>query len=134
MPRDARLRIAIVLNVGIVVTQVVFGFGAGSLGLLADAGHNLTDVAALVLSFIAVRWSRRAPTVNKSFGYHRATILAAQANAATILAVTAVIAFESVVRLTDPEPVEGGVVLVVALIAFAVNTVAALVVHSRDHD
>src|SRR3954468_8576951 len=129
MPRDARLRIAIALNVAIVAAQVVFGLVSGSLGLLADAGHNLTDVAALVLSLIAVRWARRAPTASKSFGYHRATIPAAQAHAATIFAVTAFIGFESIVRLTDPEPVDGGIVVVVALVAFAVNAVAALVVH-----
>src|SRR3954464_12326756 len=115
MPRDVRLRIAIALNVVIVVAQVVFGLVSGSLGLVADAGHNLTDVAALVLSLIAVRWAQRAPTPSKSFGYHRATILAAQANAATIVAVTAVIGFESILRLADPQPVEGGVVVVVAL-------------------
>jgi cobalt-zinc-cadmium efflux system protein len=134
MPRDARLRIAIALNGVIVVAQVVFGLVSGSLGLLADAGHNVTDVGALVLSLIAVRWARRAPTASKSFGYHRATILAAQANAAIIVAVTAVIAFESLARLADPQPVESGIVLVVALIAFAVNAVAALVVHGPDHD
>src|SRR6478735_1731036 len=134
MERDARLRIAIALNVGIVVAQVVFGLASGSIGLVADAGHNLTDVAALVVSLIAVRWARRAPTASKSFGYHRATILAAQANAATIVAVTAVIGFESIVRLFDPEPVEGGVVLVVALAAFVVNGIAALVVRDHGHD
>jgi Co/Zn/Cd efflux system component len=80
--RERRLRVAIALNVVIVVGQVVFGLVAGSLGLLSDAGHNLTDVSALVLSLIAIRIARRPPTSTRSFGWHRGTVLAAQANAA----------------------------------------------------
>ncbi len=106
--RERRLRIAIALNVVIVVGQVVFGIVAGSLGLLSDAGHNLTDVAALLLSMIAVRIARRPPTSSRSFGWHRGTILAAQANAAMILVLTVWIIYEAIRRLTDPPPVEGG--------------------------
>src|SRR5438552_14854132 len=134
MRRDTRLTIAIVLNVVIVVAQVGFGFVAHSLGLIADAGHNVADVAALALSLIAVRWARRAPTESKSFGYHRATILAAQANAAAIIAVAAIVAFESVHRLADPADVNGPIVAVVAFVAFAVNMTAALTLASRDAD
>ena len=129
--RERRLRFAIGLNVVIVVAQVAFGLSAGSLGLLSDAGHNLTDVAALILSLIAVRISRRRPTSTRSFGWHRGTILAAQANAATILVLTAWIAYESVHRLIDPSPVDGAIVLVVALVAFVANGWAALIVHER---
>ena len=120
----------------IVIAQVVFGFVAHSLGLIADAGHNLTDVAAILASLIAVRWARRRPTGQRSFGYHRATILAAQANAVSILVVTLWIIYESVVRLVDPEPVRGGLVVVVALIAAAANLFAALAVRESHagHD
>jgi len=120
-----------------VVAQVVFGFLAHSLGLIADAGHNLTDVAAILASLIAVRWARRRPTGQRSFGYHRATILAAQGNAVSILVVTLWIVYESVVRLLNPEPVRGGLVVVVALIAAAANLFAALAVReshaAHDH-
>jgi cobalt-zinc-cadmium efflux system protein len=129
--RERRLRVAIALNVVIVVGQVVFGLVAGSLGLLSDAGHNLTDVSALVLSLIAIRIARRPPTSTRSFGWHRGTVLAAQANAAMILALTVWIGYEAVRRLIDPSPVEGGIVVIVALVGFAVNTAAALVVRGR---
>src|SRR5258708_12867866 len=92
----------IVLNVAIVVAQAVTGVVAHSLGLLADAGHNLADVGAVALSLWAVRLSRRRPTQSRSFGWHRSTVLAAQANAAAILAVTALIAFQPLHRLRNP--------------------------------
>jgi len=125
--RQRRLSVALVLNVVIVGVQVVAGIIAHSLGLLADAGHNFADVAAVLLALLAVRLSTRRPTAARSFGYHRSTVLAAQANAAVILAITAVIAIEAVERILHPSPVRGGIVLVVALIALAVNLAGALV-------
>ena len=91
MTRDRRLQIALVLNLAIVVAQAISGWIGHSLGLLADAGHNLTDVAALGLALMAVRWARRPPTDRRSYGYHRGTILSAQANAAAIVAITALV-------------------------------------------
>jgi cobalt-zinc-cadmium efflux system protein len=132
--RSRRLAIALGLNVGLVAAQGVFGLVAHSLGLLADAGHNLSDVAAVVVSLVAVRWARRAPTAERSYGYHRGTILAAAANATTILAVTAFIFYEGLQRLSHPEPVRGGVVVAVALAAFAINGGAALVLRERGSD
>jgi cobalt-zinc-cadmium efflux system protein len=122
------------LNFALVVAQVLFGLAAGSLGLLADAGHNLSDVAAVVVSLVAVRWARRAPTAERSYGYHRGTILAALANAATILAVTGYIVYEGVRRLGDPQPVRGGLVVAVALAAFAINAGVALVLREGGSD
>ena len=126
--RERRLWLALGLNTWIVVVQVVFGVVAHSLGLLADAGHNLTDVAAILVSVIALRWARRRPTPHRSFGYHRATILAAQANAVSILAITLFILYEGVRRLTHPAPVTGRIVVVVALIGAAANLAGALAV------
>ena len=135
--RERRLAIALVLNLLIVVAQVVFGFLAKSLGLIADAGHNLTDVAAILASLLAVRWARRRPTGQRSFGYHRATILAAQGNAVSILVVTVWIIYAGVNRLIHPEPVRGSIVVVVALVAAAANLIAALAVReshtAHDH-
>jgi cobalt-zinc-cadmium efflux system protein len=110
----------------VVVAQVIAGVIATSLGLIADAGHNLTDVAAIAASLIAVRWARRSPTGSRSFGYHRATILAALGNAVAILVVTVWIVYEGIDRLAHPEKVEGVVVLIVALVAAAANLLAAL--------
>lgn len=134
MSRSARLGFALALNAALIVAQVGFGLVGRSLGLLADAGHNLSDVAALVTSLVAVHWARRAPTAERSFGYHRGTILAALANAALVLAVTGLIVYEGVHRLGSPEPVRGGVVVVVALAAFVVNAGAALAMRERAFD
>ena len=125
---------ALALNLTIVVGQVIAGFAAHSLGLLADAGHNLTDVVAVCFSLVAVRLTRRQPTPSRSFGWHRSTILAAQANATALLAATAVIGYEAVRRLRNPEPVESIVVVVAAAVGLVVNSIAALVVDDHSHD
>jgi cobalt-zinc-cadmium efflux system protein len=129
--RSRALVIALCLNVVIVVGQVVAGVAAHSLGLIADAGHNLVDVAAILLALIAVRWSRRAPTTSRSYGYHRATILAALANAVLIVAVTGWLVVEGVRRLDHTPAVDGGVVAVVAAVAAVLNVVAVVVVRER---
>lgn len=134
MNRSRRLAIALGLNVVLVGAQVGFGLAADSLGLLADAGHNLSDVAAVVVSLVAVQWARRAPTAQRSYGYHRGTILAALANAAMILAVSAFILWEGVRRLGEPHPVQGGLVVAVALVAFAVNAGSAVVLRQHGSD
>ncbi|MGD9794241.1 MAG: cation diffusion facilitator family transporter [Acidimicrobiia bacterium] len=131
--RGRRLHIALGLNIVIVVVQVVVGVIAASLGLLADAAHNVTDVAAIVVSLIAVRLARRRANASRSFGYHRGTILAAQANAASILIVCALIGFESIRRLAEPQPVQGGLVVVVAFIAAAANFGAAAALGGVGH-
>src|SRR3954454_20922345 len=103
MTRQRRLWTALGLNAAIVVVQAIGGVVARSLGLLADAGHNLNDVAADVISLISVRLQLRPPTRSLSFGWHRSTILAAQANAAGILVLTLLIVIEAIGRLGDPQ-------------------------------
>jgi len=132
--RARRLSVALGLNVVLVAAQLGFGIVARSLGLLADAGHNLSDVAAVVVSLVAVQWARRSPTAERSYGYHRGTILAALANAAMILAATCFLIYEGVRRLAHPQPVRGGLVVAVALAAFAVNALAALVLREHGSD
>ena len=134
LSRERRLAIVITLNVAIVAAQAVTGVIAGSLGLLADAGHNLADVGAVALSLWAVRLSRRRPTASRSFGWHRSTVLAAQANAAAILGVTALIVFEALRRLGDSVEVRGGVVMVTALVALAGNAFSVLLLRDTHHD
>ena len=131
--KERKLAIALGLNIVIVVVQVVVGIVAASLGLLADAAHNLTDVAAIVISLIAVRLARRRANASRSFGYHRGTILAAQANAASILIVSGLVAFEAIRRLSDPRPVAGGLVLIVASIAAVANFGAAAALGGDNH-
>ncbi len=134
MGRDRKLVIALGLNLAIVVVQVVFGLSAHSLGLLSDAGHNLTDVAAVGLSLMAVRLVRRSPTEKQSFGYHRSGVLVAQANAAAILVATGLISFEAIRRLLHPRPVDGLIVVVVAAVALLVNGASTLLLTGHGDD
>ncbi|MBV8982482.1 MAG: cation transporter, partial [Acidimicrobiia bacterium] len=132
MTRELRLRLVLTLNVALAVALVVVGFVAHSLGLFAAAGDTVTDVAAVLLSLVAVRLARRSPTAQRSFGYHRSTILAAQTNAAAILVVSVVIVVEGIRRLQHTPTVHGGPMLVVAGIAALVNIGAALVLGGDD--
>ena len=134
MTRTRRLTVSLVLTLGLVVAQVVSGIVAHSTGLLADAGHNLTDVGALALSLVAVRLALRPASPARSFGNHRATILAALANAVLIAAVTALIVVSAVHRLLHPEHVEAGIVVAVAAAGLLVNGVAAVLLTERGRD
>jgi cobalt-zinc-cadmium efflux system protein len=127
-----RLAVALLLNLGIVAAQAVAGFGAHSVGLLADAGHNLVDGAGLGLSLLAVYMTRRPPTPERSFGYHRSTVLAAQANAGAICVITVLVVAESVHRFFSPQPVQGGPMVVVAGVALVVDGIAAVVLWDRS--
>jgi cobalt-zinc-cadmium efflux system protein len=133
--RSRRLLIVLAINAAVVVGQAVAGLLASSVALVADAGHNLTDVAAIVLALMAIRLTRRPPDSNRSFGYHRSTVLAAQANAAFLFAVTAIVGYEAVQRLLHPHPVRGGLVVLVALGALVANAMAAGLLYERHgHD
>ncbi len=134
MDRTRRFALSLFLNAALVVVQVVFGVAAHSTGLLADAGHNLTDVGALALSLVAVRLALRPPSAARSYGNHRATILAALANASLVAVVTVLIVANSVHRLANPQPVHAGVVVVVASLGLVVNGLAALVLRDRSRD
>jgi cobalt-zinc-cadmium efflux system protein len=134
MTRTRRLAVSLALNVTLVAVQLGFGLGAHSVGLVADAGHNVTDVGSLLLSLAAVRFVMRPRSPSRSFGNHRATILAALANAVVITAVTVVVVAESILRFAHPVHVDAGVVVVVAAGALVANGVAALVLRDRTHD
>jgi cobalt-zinc-cadmium efflux system protein len=134
MTRTRRLTLSLILTIGLVVVQIGFATLAHSTGLLADAGHNLSDVGALVLSLVAVRMVLRPPSAQRSFGNHRATILAALANASLIAVVTVLIVIESIHRLEHPQPVRAGIVLVVASVGLLVNAAAALILRDGSSD
>ncbi|MCL9762311.1 cation diffusion facilitator family transporter [Frankia sp. AiPa1] len=129
-----RLWTAAGLNLVIVGLQAVAGFAAGSVGLLADAGHNLTDTAGVALALVALILSRRPPSAHRTFGGVRWPVLAAQANAAAILVVTALLAVEALRRLGSSASVDGPLVAVVALVAAVMNGGCALAVRERDAD
>ncbi len=105
--------------------EVVVGLIAGSLALLSDAAHMLTDAGAIVLALIAMRLAARPPRGGYTYGLKRAEILSAQANGVTMLILAAWLAFESVRRLIAPPPVTGSLVLITALAGVVVNVAAA---------
>jgi cobalt-zinc-cadmium efflux system protein len=121
------LRIALVLVATIMVAEVVAGVAAHSLALLADAGHMLTDVAALAFALVAAAMAARPAEGRWTFGYSRLEILAAQANGITLGLLAVWIVWSAIHRLVDPRDVRGGVVLFVALVGALVSLVAAYV-------
>ncbi len=121
------LLVALALIATYMVAEVVAAIVSGSLALLADAGHMLTDVAALAASVWAARLATRPAAGAWTFGLKRAEILSAAGNGVTLVAIGAVIAVEALRRLFSPPDVAGGVVLAVALVGAAVNVVATLV-------
>ena len=120
------LTISLALILGLMVGELVFGVLAGSLALLADAGHMLTDAAALTLAVGAASFAARPARGRWTFGFRRLEILAAHVNGITLLVVGVVIVYTALRRLADPPEVRGGVVLVVALAGIAVNLVATM--------
>ncbi len=128
---DARraLATALVLVLAFAVLELVAGLLAGSLALLADAGHMLSDALALGLALFAAWLARRPATPERSFGWRRAEILAALANAVALVVLGGWIVVEAVRRLGDPPDVEGGWVLAAGLLGLLVNVAAARVLH-----
>jgi cobalt-zinc-cadmium efflux system protein len=118
--------IGIALNLVYVAAEAGYGLAAGSLALLADAGHNLGDVLGLGLSWGAAMLGRRGPSGRFTYGFRSSSILAALANALILLVVTGGIAWEAIWRLGHPVPVAGGIVAVVAAFGIAVNGATAL--------
>ncbi|WP_439532639.1 cation diffusion facilitator family transporter [Polymorphobacter sp.] len=133
LDHGAAFRIGIILNLGYVVLEAGFGLVSGSMALLADAGHNLSDVLGLALAWGAAVISKRPPSERFTFGLKRSTILAALANAALLLVACGAIAFESVHRFFDPRPVPGGTVMIVAGIGVVINLGTALLFARGRH-
>lgn len=118
--------VSVALNTGFVIIEAVYGILANSLALLADAGHNLSDVLGLLLAWGATILARRRPTARRTYGLRRSSILAALLNAAFLLVVSGGIGWEAIQRFREPASVAGGTVIVVAAIGIAINTVSAL--------
>jgi len=121
------LTTALLLLTAFMITEIVVAFVSGSLALLSDAGHMLSDVGAIGASLWAIRLAARPATGAWTYGWKRAEILSAAANGITLLVVSGIVTFESIRRLLDPPKVQGGPVLVVAIIGVAVNILAAWV-------
>ena len=122
--------IGIVLNLAFVVAEAGFGFWSRSLALLADAGHNLSDVIGLALAWYAAVLCRRPPTERRTYGLRSSSILAALANALLLLVAIGAIAWEAFSRLSRPEPVPGVTVMGVAAVGLLVNGATALLLRT----
>jgi cobalt-zinc-cadmium efflux system protein len=121
-----RFTVGVVLNLAFVVVEAVFGFAVNSLALVADAGHNLSDVLGLALAWGAFVLSRRVPSSRRTYGMRRSSILAALFNALFLLFAIGAIAWEAIQRFWRPEPVSGWTVVIVALVGIAVNGVTTM--------
>ena len=129
----SRLRAVLAVTVTVVVVELVGAWVSGSLALLADAGHMVTDAVAVTVALSASFVATKAPTSRRTFGFHRAEILAALVNAVVLLGVCGYLAVEGVRRIMDPAPVQTGAMLAFAAVGLAANAVSlALLTGRRD--
>jgi cobalt-zinc-cadmium efflux system protein len=125
-----RLVISMVMNLIIPIIQIAGGVAAGSMALISDALHNLTDFVALVINYGALVIGKRGPTYKQTFGYKRVEILAAVISVALLYGAGFYIAMEAWQRLHEPRQITGNYVIVIALVGFAGNIISALMLHS----
>jgi len=130
--RQGRLLWALILTGGFALVEVVGGVVSGSLALIADAGHMATDSASLLLAWLAFQLARRPADDSRSYGFHRAEILAAFVNGLAMILLAAWIIYEAFTRLQQPVEVMGGMMLTVALVGLAVNIVAFFLLHNKS--
>jgi cobalt-zinc-cadmium efflux system protein len=136
-PRDfgRAFAVGIGLNLGFLAIETVYGFLANSMALLADAGHNLSDVLGLVVAWAAAVMARRAASPRFTYGLKKAPILAALANSLFLLVAIGAIGAEAVRRLFHPAPTDGGTVMIVAGIGIGINAATAFMfARGREHD
>jgi len=128
------LQISLGVTAAYIVLLVIAGIRAHSLALLSEAGHNLTDLLALLLSLVAVYLHSRPPSATKTYGWHRAGVLAALVNAASLLLVSFLIFYEAFRRLQHPEQVRAGLMIWVAAAGVVMNGVIALLLYRSQRD
>src|SRR5580700_8049840 len=120
---------AVVATFALVAVELIAGYAAHSIALISDALHNMTDVPTMVISWLATRWAMRPPTAEKTYGYHRAGILAAFVNSMLLTIVAIFLIYESIQRLRAPVEVQSGVMLWVSIVALVINGGITLAVH-----
>lgn len=124
--KGKKLLISIFLNVGITVAQVIGGIISGSLSLLSDALHNFSDVLSLVVSYIADKYSKKDASIERTFGYKRAEIIAAFVNSATLVVVAVYLIYEAILRFMNPQSIESGLVIWLAVLGIVFNGFSVL--------
>jgi cobalt-zinc-cadmium efflux system protein len=130
---NVRMGVAVALNLIFVLVEGGFGFISNSVALIADAGHNLSDVLGLVCAWGALLLGRRRPGGKFTYGLGRSSVLAALANAVLLLLACGAIAWEAISRLGSPPPVAGRTVMMVAAIGIVLNGISAWMLHAGSH-
>jgi cobalt-zinc-cadmium efflux system protein len=133
-PRTRGLAWTLALVVSYTVAEVIGGLVSGSLALVADAGHMVSDAAALALTLVAIRFAKKPPTAEHTYGYHRVEILAALVNGATLIAIAVFIFMEAYHRLREPAEIQGGLMLAVAAGGLLVNLSGLWLLHGSHSD
>jgi cobalt-zinc-cadmium efflux system protein len=133
-PTSRVLRISLLVTLAYIVLLVVAGIRAHSLALLSEAGHNISDLLALMLSLVAVYLESRPPSATKTYGWHRAGVLAAFVNAASLVAVSFLIFYEAFRRLKNPEQVHAQTMMGVAAAGVVMNAVIAFLLYRSGRD
>jgi len=132
--KGRKLLISILLNILITISQVVGGLISGSLSLLSDALHNFSDVLSLIVSYVADRYSKKEASVERTFGYKRAEIIAAFVNALSLLIVAVYLIYEAVLRFLDPQSIESEIVIWLALLGIVANGFSVLLLHKESKE
>lgn len=132
--KDRNLLISIVLNIVITTAQVIGGIISGSLALLSDALHNFSDVLSLLVSYIASKLSKKKASIDRTFGFKRAEILAAFVNASTLIIVAIILIFEAIKRFQKPETIESNLVIWLSLIAILANGFSVLLLRKDSEN
>lgn len=127
------LLIALSITVLMMIAEVIGGLLSNSLALLSDAGHMFTDNLALLLSFFAMKFATKPATEKKTFGFYRLEILAALLNGIVLVLISLYIMYEAYVRMIHPQPVEGQLMLIVAIIGLVANVVGAFFLFKHSH-
>ena len=126
--KGKNLLFSIVLNIVITIAQAIGGLVSGSLALLSDAMHNFSDVLTLIFSYIAHKLSRRKASLNQTFGYKRAEILAAFVNASTLIIVGIILIYEASKRFINPEPIATDLVIYLSILGIVANGISVLMI------
>ena len=129
---EKRLWWAVGANILLTVAQVIGGLVSGSLSLIADALHNFSDAASLLIALVAIRIGRKPPDQFKTFGYKRAETVAALINLTTLIIIGLYLCYEAIMRFITPEPIAGWTIVIVAGIALVVDVFTALLTYSQS--
>lgn len=124
--KASNLVFSIILNLVITIAQIVGGIISGSLALISDALHNFSDVLSLVFSLVAHKLSRRKASIDQTFGYKRAELIAAFVNAATLVIVAFILIYGAIERFFNPHPIQSGLVIWLALLGIVVNGLSVI--------